>query len=112
WKDCARCAKPRRSSASAGPRRAQCLPDSGLGLAPMPSPTTSPARPRAGLARFDTLRVKLFLAIAGANVVLVMAAYLIYGWSFDKGLVEYLNRADETRLQPLVVRLADGHRQH
>jgi two-component system sensor histidine kinase BaeS len=74
--------------------------------------TPSPSRPRAGLARFDTLRVKLFLAIAGANVVLVMAAYLIHSWSFDKGLVEYLNRADETRLQPLVLRLGEGHRQH
>lgn len=70
------------------------------------------SRPRAWLSRFDTLRVKLFLAIAGANVVLVMTAYLIYGWSFDKGLVEYLNQADEARLQPLIVRLADGHRQH
>ncbi|MBL0920395.1 MAG: hypothetical protein IBJ14_16970, partial [Hydrogenophaga sp.] len=74
--------------------------------------TTPPSRPRAWLARFDTLRVKLFLAIAGANVVLVMAAYLIHSWSFDKGLVEYLNQADETRLQPLVVRLGEGYRQH
>lgn len=70
------------------------------------------SRPRGWLARFDTLRVKLFLAIGGANVVLVMAAYLIHAWSFDKGLVEYLNKADETRLQPLVVRLAEGYRQH
>jgi two-component system, OmpR family, sensor histidine kinase BaeS len=59
----------------------------------------------------DTLRVKLFLAIAGANVVLVAAAYLIYSWSFDQGLVEYLNRADEARLQPLVVQLAEGYGQ-
>lgn len=79
----------------------------------MPAAPSSPtARPRSGLARFDSLRVKLFLAIAGANVVLVMAAYLIYGWSFDRGLVEYLNKADETRLQPLVVRLANGYREH
>ena len=42
--------------------------------------------------RFDTLRVKLFLAIAGANVVLVAAAYLIYGWSFEQGLGDYLPR--------------------
>ncbi|MGQ3175190.1 MAG: HAMP domain-containing protein, partial [Hydrogenophaga sp.] len=69
-------------------------------------------RPRAWLSRFDTLRVKLFLAIAGANVVLVMTAYLIYSWSFDKGLVEYLNQADEARLQPLIARLAEGHRQN
>lgn len=66
---------------------------------------------RAWLSRFDTLRVKLFLAIAGANVVLVMSAYLIYSWSFDKGLVEYLNQADESRLQPMIVRLAEGYRQ-
>jgi len=62
--------------------------------------------------RFDTLRVKLFLAIAGANLVLVMAAYLIYGWSFDRGLGEYLNRSEEARLDPLVVRLAEGYRQN
>lgn len=73
--------------------------------------TPSPSR-RAWLSRFDTLRVKLFLAIAGANVVLVMSAYLIYSWSFDKGLVEYLNKADENRLQPMIARLADGYRQH
>jgi two-component system sensor histidine kinase BaeS len=72
---------------------------------------TSNSRPRAWHSRLDTLRVKLFVAIAGANIVLVMAAYLIYSWSFDKGLVEYLNQADEARLQPLVVRLADGYRQ-
>jgi two-component system sensor histidine kinase BaeS len=70
------------------------------------------SRPRAWLSRFDTLRVKLFLAIAGANIVLVMTAYLIYSWSFDKGLVEYLNQADESRLQPMIVRLADGYRQN
>lgn len=70
------------------------------------------ARRRAGIARFDTLGVKLFVAIAGANIVLVMSAYLIYSWSFDKGFVEYLNRADETRLQPLVTQLAEGYRQN
>ena len=79
-----------------------------------PAPTTPPrpARPRAGLARFDTLRVKLFLAIAGANMLFVLAAYAIHAWSFDKGLVAYLNQADEARLQPLVQRLGEGHRQN
>lgn len=62
--------------------------------------------------RLDSLRVKLFLAIAGANIVLVMAAYLIYGWSFDQGLGDYLNKAETARLDPLVVRLADGYRQN
>ncbi len=71
-----------------------------------------PALPPAWMRRLDSLRVKLFVAIAGANVVLVAAAYVIYGWSFDQGLVEYLNRADEARLTPLVNRLAEGHRLH
>ncbi|MCW5881058.1 MAG: HAMP domain-containing protein, partial [Anaerolineae bacterium] len=66
----------------------------------------------AMMQRLDSLRVKLFMAIAGANVVLVMVAYAIYGWSFDQGLVDYLNRADEARLSPLVTRLADGYRRH
>ena len=76
------------------------------------NPETSPtaAAPRwRWFARFDTLRIKLFLAIAGANAVLALAAFLVFSWSFDQGFVEYLNRADETRLQPLIVRLADGH---
>lgn len=62
--------------------------------------------------RLDSLRVKLFLAIAGANFILVMAAYLIYGWSFDQGLVDYLNKSETARLDPLVARLADGYRQN
>ena len=62
--------------------------------------------------RLDSLRVKLFLAIAGANLVLVMAAYLIYGWSFDQGLGEYLNKTETARLDPLVARLAEGYRQN
>lgn len=82
------------------------------------SPADAPfAAPRPAVRKgwrrhLDTLQVKLFLAIAGANVLLVMMAYLIYGWSFDQGLVEYLNRADEARLTPLIVRLAEGHREH
>ncbi len=80
--------------------------------APSPPAPIPPPRPRGWLRRFDTLGVKLFLAIGGANVVLVMAAYLVHGWSFDKGLVAYLNQADEARLQPLIARLADGHRTH
>lgn len=91
------------------------VPDAAVGSAPMPAPPGGSAVGATGLVarwrrRLDTLRVKLFLAIAGANVVLVMAAYLVYGWSFDQGLVEYLNRADETRLVPLINRLAQGWR--
>ncbi len=62
--------------------------------------------------RFDTLRVKLFLAIAGANVVLVAAAYLIYGWSFEQGLGDYLQKSEAARLDPAVTRLAEDYRQH
>src|SRR5689334_20546106 len=60
----------------------------------------------------DTLGVKLFLAIAGANLVLVMAVYLIYSWSFDKGLVDYVNQTEQARLDPMISRLADGYRKN
>ena len=59
----------------------------------------------------DTLGVKLFLAIAGAHLVLVMAVYLVYSWSFDKGLVDYVNQAEQARLTPMIEQLADGYRQ-
>jgi len=59
--------------------------------------------------RLDTLRVKLFLAIAGANVVLVAAAYLIYGWSFEQGLGGYLQKSEEARLDPVVQHLASSY---
>jgi two-component system sensor histidine kinase BaeS len=62
--------------------------------------------------RLDTLGVKLFLAIAGANLVLVMAVYLIYSWSFDRGLVEYVNHTEQARLTPMISRLADGYRKN
>jgi two-component system, OmpR family, sensor histidine kinase BaeS len=59
--------------------------------------------------RLDTLRVKLFLAIAGGTAALALAAYLVFSWSFDRGFVSYVNQADEARLQPLLERLAEGH---
>lgn len=74
----------------------------------MKTPTTAGGWRR----HLHTLGVKLFLAIAGANIVLVVAAYQIYSASFDRGLVEYLNKADEARLTPLIQRLADGYREH
>src|SRR5690606_7846305 len=60
----------------------------------------------------DTLRVKLFLAIAGAHLVLVAAVYLIYSWSFDKGLVDYVNQSEQARLVPVISQLADGYQQN
>ncbi len=74
------------------------------------------ARGKAGSSRLrrslDNLGVKLFLAIAGANLILVMAVYLVWSWSFDKGLVDYVNQSERARLTPMISRLADGYRQH
>ncbi len=82
---------------------------SDMNLADNIQANSAPGPLRRGL---DTLRVKLFLAIAGAHVVLVAAVYLIYSWSFDKGLVEYVNRSEQARLAPVISQLADGYRQH
>ena len=46
---------------------------------------------RHWLARLDRLRIKLFAAIAGANVALALISYAVFTWSFDQGFVEYLN---------------------
>jgi two-component system sensor histidine kinase BaeS len=59
--------------------------------------------------RIDTLRVKLFLAIAGGTAALAQAGYLVFSWSFDRGFADYVNRADEERLQPLIAALAEGY---
>jgi two-component system sensor histidine kinase BaeS len=57
----------------------------------------------------DTLRAKLFLAIAGGTAALALAGYLVFSWSFDRGFADYVNRADEERLQPLIAALAEGY---
>lgn len=57
-------------------------------------------------ARFDRLRTRLFVAIAAMNVLLLLLAWGIISWSFDRGLLDYLNRAEQERLQPLVALLA------
>jgi two-component system sensor histidine kinase BaeS len=72
-------------------------------------PNGGPSPLRRGL---DTLRVKLFLAIAGAHLVLVAAVYLVYSWSFDKGLVDYVNQSEQARLTPVISQLADGYQQY
>jgi two-component system sensor histidine kinase BaeS len=59
--------------------------------------------------RFDTLRIKLFLAIAGGTAALALAAYLVFSWSFARGFTDYVNQSDEARLQPLIARLAEGY---
>ena len=57
--------------------------------------------------RFDRLYVKLFAVIAGAIALLTLAAYLVFSTSFERGFVQYLERADEVRLERLVDRLED-----
>jgi len=72
-------------------------------------PHSGPGPLRRGL---DNLRVKLFLATAGANLVLVAAVYLIYSWSFDSSLSEYVTRTEQARLSPVISQLADGYSSH
>jgi two-component system, OmpR family, sensor histidine kinase BaeS len=72
----------------------------------------SHSRPTRLRRAFDTLGVKLFLAIAGANLVLVMAVYLGYSWSLDKGLVDYVNKSERARLNLVIDRLAAGYQEH
>jgi two-component system, OmpR family, sensor histidine kinase BaeS len=64
---------------------------------------------RLAAVRIDTLRVKLFLAIAGGTAALALVGYLVFSWSFDRGFADYVNQADEERLQPLIVALAEGY---
>jgi two-component system sensor histidine kinase BaeS len=59
--------------------------------------------------RFDKLHVKLFAAIGGAIAILAIAAYLVFTASFERGFVQYLNRSDESRLELMIDRLAEGY---
>jgi two-component system, OmpR family, sensor histidine kinase BaeS len=58
------------------------------------------------LERFDRLHVKLFLTIAGAIAGLTLITYLVFIWSFERGFVQYVNSADEARLELMTDRLA------
>ena len=60
-----------------------------------------------GLGRFDRLPLKLFLAIAGAIAGLTLVSYLVFTWTFERGFVQYVNRADDARLELMPDRLAD-----
>jgi len=57
------------------------------------------------LERFDRLHVKLFLTIAGAIAGLTFITYLVFTWSFERGFVQYVNTADEARLELMTDRL-------
>jgi two-component system, OmpR family, sensor histidine kinase BaeS len=61
------------------------------------------------LRRWDRLHVKLFLAIAGVIAGLTLVTYLVFTWSFERGFVQYVNRADEARLELMIDRLAAGY---
>src|ERR1044071_9703595 len=74
--------------------------------------STLPAQSRAtiravSLGRFDRLYLKLFLAIAGAIVGLTVISYLVFTWTFERGFVQYVNRADSARLELMTDRLAE-----
>ncbi|HEX2827271.1 MAG TPA: ATP-binding protein [Burkholderiales bacterium] len=60
-------------------------------------------------ATFDKLRTKLFLAIAGAIAALTLAAWFVFSTTFEQGFVQYLNRADELRLEALADDLGQGY---
>lgn len=68
----------------------------------VPDSKTPP--PRSG-----RLRLKLFLAIAGVNAALAIATYLIFSWSFDQGVADYLKDADARRLDNLIATLSEGY---
>src|SRR5258708_1256426 len=59
------------------------------------------------LGRFDRLQLKLFLPIAGAIAGLTLVSYLIFTWTFERGVVQYGNRADDARLELMTDRRAD-----
>lgn len=59
------------------------------------------------LRRLDRLHVKLFVAIATAIAGLTLITYLVFTWTFERGFVQYVNRADEARLELMVDRLAE-----
>ena len=61
------------------------------------------------LSRFDRLHLKLFALIAGTIGAITFAVYAVFSASFDRGFVEYINRADEARLGPLIVTQARGY---
>src|SRR5215467_5077104 len=59
------------------------------------------------LGRVDRLHVKLFLAIAGAIAGLTLVSYQVFTWTFERGFVQYVNSADDARLELMTDKLAD-----
>ena len=65
--------------------------------------------PGMALSRLDRLHFKLFAAIAGAIAGLTLITYLVFTWTFERGFVQYVTRADEARLELMVDRLGEGY---
>ena len=59
------------------------------------------------MGRFDRLHFKLFLAIASAIAGLTLVSYQVFTWTFERGFVQYVNSADDARLELMTDRLAD-----
>jgi two-component system sensor histidine kinase BaeS len=61
---------------------------------------------------FQQIRGILFVAIVGVNALLAPLTYLVISWSFDRGFIEFLDRADQERLQPLMAELTTEYGRH
>ena len=59
-----------------------------------------------------SIKTRLFLILLSANAVLALLSYAIVSWSFERGFLDYINRAERERLAPLIQTLADGHAEH
>ncbi|TQV72682.1 HAMP domain-containing protein [Exilibacterium tricleocarpae] len=59
-----------------------------------------------------SIKTRLFLILLSANALLALLTYAVVSWSFDRGFLDYLNRAERERLTPLIQALEDGHREH
>jgi two-component system sensor histidine kinase BaeS len=61
---------------------------------------------------FQQIRGKLFVAIVGVNALLALLTYQVISWSFDRGFIDFLDRTDQARLQPLITGLAEEYGRH
>ena len=59
-----------------------------------------------------SLKTRLFLILLSANALLALLTYAIVSWSFDRGFLDYINRAERQRLEPLIQALAEGYDKH
>lgn len=55
------------------------------------------------------LKYQLFLALLGSGGLLIALLAGITAWSFDRGFLDYVNRLERQRLEPLRAALVDGY---